>query len=121
MEETEKLTCKLTCKNKVKEAMFSRLNDIRRLYKAEDNQTEDLGSLYEYGLSLDYVKPKTFPNQNNGYTRYQLSCGGPSEEFRWYNDSSRVEFWYLDWFDGAYSLVPDKDLGMIKSIMKPEY
>lgn len=109
-----------SCKSRVKEAMFSRLADIRKLWKAENNETEDLGNLWNYGLSIDYIEPKTFKNQYKGYTRYQLSWGGPSEEFRWYDGSSRIEFWFLDWFDGAYSLVPDKDVAMIKSIMKPE-
>lgn len=107
----------LKCKDLVKRAMYSRLEDIRQMYKAEDQETEELGSLYKYGLSLDYVEPKTFENQTKGYIRWQLSWGGPSEEFRMYDNSSRVEFWYLDWFDGAYSIVPKQDLDMIKEIM----
>ena len=110
-------TKELKCKDKVKEAMFLRLNDIRKLYTAENQETEDLGSLNEYGLSLDYVPTSTWKNQNKGYTRYQLSWGRPSEEFRLYDGSTRIEFWYLDWFDGAYSIVPDKDNAMMADIM----
>lgn len=107
----------IKCKDKVKEAMFLRLNDIRKMYNAEEQKTDDLGSLNEYGLSLDYVEAGTWEHQTKGYTRYQLSWGGPSEEFRLYDGSRRVEFWYLDWFDGAYSIVPDKDTAMIRDIM----
>lgn len=71
---------------------------------------------FEYGLSFDYVEPETFDDQNEGYLRFQISCGGPSEEIRFYVSPTqnsgyygvypdwhlyRAEFWYLDWFDGA--------------------
>jgi len=63
----------------------------------------------EYGLSFDYVAPETFgEDQEEGYFRYQLSWGGPSDEFRFYVSPSRhgftphrVEYWFMDWFDGA--------------------
>ena len=59
----------------------------------------------EYGLSFDYVQSDTFEDQPLGYFRYQLSYGGPSEEFRFYVDLEhnliRSEFWLLDWFTGS--------------------
>ena len=59
----------------------------------------------EYGLAFDYVAPYTFDDQPAGYWRYQISYGGPSEELRFYADADyevrKIEFWYLDWFDGA--------------------
>ena len=58
------------------------------------------------GLCFDYVDPDTFTNQKEGYWRWQLSWGGPGDEFRIYvsPDKSvhRIEYWYLDWFDGAH-------------------
>jgi len=53
----------------------------------------------EYGLCFDLVEAGTFNDQLEPYYRYQISYGGPSEEFRMYAD--RTEYWYLDWFDGA--------------------
>ena len=72
----------------------------------DDGDLEDLGNLHEYGLSFDYVAPGTFNDQTEGYWRYQISWGGPSEEYRFFASSHadpcyRIEFWYLDWFDGA--------------------
>ena len=62
-------------------------------------------SLISYGLSFDYVEPDTFDNQPEGYWRWQLSWGGPSDEYRAYvNEGNRIyrlEYWFLDWFDGA--------------------
>lgn len=78
---------------------------------------------YEYGLSFDYVAPNTFNDQPEGYIRYQLSWGGPSEEFRFYvspscneydNPYYRAEFWYLDWFGGAcVDVTSDKTVSML--------
>ena len=57
------------------------------------------------GLCFDYVDPNTFTDQKEGYWRWQLSWGGPGDEFRIYinPDKSvhRIEYWYLDGFDGA--------------------
>jgi hypothetical protein len=57
------------------------------------------------GLCFDYVDPDTFTDQKEGYWRWQLSWGGPGDEFRIYvnPDKSvhRIEYWYLDWYDGA--------------------
>jgi hypothetical protein len=59
----------------------------------------------EYGLAFDYVRSGTFEDQAIGYFRYQLSFGGPTEEFRFYVDPEhnliKAEFWLLDWFTGS--------------------
>ena len=59
----------------------------------------------DYVLSWDYVDPFTFEGQRAGYYRLQLSYGGPSDEFRIYTDGDNaieeIEYWYLDWYDGA--------------------
>lgn len=98
-----------TCKERVDSHYASRMADLRAMWKAEcegnEDGPEDTGPLNEYGLSFDYVALGTFPGQHRGYWRYQLSWGGPSDEFRFYCDESRnpvrVEYWFLDWFDGA--------------------
>jgi hypothetical protein len=84
------------------------MEDLRKLYELWCEGVEDdpdYGNIYEYGLSFDYVAPGTFEDQEHGYFRYQISWGGPSEEFRFYCDMDlkpyKVEFWFLDWFDGA--------------------
>jgi hypothetical protein len=57
------------------------------------------------GLSFDYVAPHTFTDQAEGYWRWQFSWGGPGDELRGYvnehKELHRLEYWYLDWFDGA--------------------
>ena len=61
---------------------------------------DDLPEFFNYGLCFDFVEVGTFNDQNEGYYRYQLSWGGPSEEIRFYHDG-RIEFVFLDWFVGV--------------------
>jgi len=105
-----------TCEQKVKKSFEGRMEDIRTLYKAEDFETEDLGSLYDYGLCIDKVEAGTFNDQRENYYRYQLSWGGPSEEFRLY-ENGEMEYWFLDWNDGAKVDVEGEDLDIIKEII----
>ena len=69
------------------------------------DRQKDLTNPEFEGLSFDYVEPNTFTDQAEGYWRWQFSWGGPSDELRAYvnRDDSihRLEYWYLDWFDGA--------------------
>ena len=84
-----------TCAQKVNEQWQQRQEDL------EDPEFEALG--------FDYVEPHTFTDQPEGYHRWQSSWGGPSDELRAYvnehGEIHRLEYWYLDWFDGAHVLV----------------
>ena len=69
------------------------------------NYFHEYNDVFDYvnqtALSWDYVK---------SYYRLQLSWGGPSDEFRIYTGINKsiekIEYWYLDWFDGACINVP---------------
>ena len=71
----------------------------------EDRQ-EDLKDPEYEALGFDYVEPHTFNDQLEGYWRWQFSWGGPSDELRAYvnehDEIHRLEYWYLDWGDGAH-------------------
>ena len=79
----------------------SRQDDIRAYMDMDDpwdEDNEDLPPFSEYGLCFDAVEcEKTGAVE---YFRFQVSYGGPSEEYRFYPDG-RIEFVYLDWFCGA--------------------
>ena len=82
----------------------------------EDAHLDGYEDFYDYinnyGLAFDYVEKGTFTDQERGYFRYQLSWGGPSDEFRIYVDYDKqithIDYWFLDWGDGA-SIRVDKD------------
>tara|TARA_R100000329_G_scaffold29656_1_gene27253 strand:+ start:275 stop:595 length:321 start_codon:yes stop_codon:yes gene_type:complete len=86
-----------TCKERIQEEYQDRLEQI---------QTEEEPPF----LSFDYVEPNTFEGQNIGYYRYQMGWGGPSDEFRKYDNKDFIEYWFLDWFDGASIVVKDADV-----------
>ena len=93
----------LSCEERVDEYLDDRLQDIKEF--AQEGFSSD--DFFEYGLCVDYVEPFTFDDQEEGYLRYQLSWGGPSDEFRFYQ--LRTEYWFLDWFDGASRDVSQED------------
>ena len=98
------------CKDRVQDALDSRMEDIKVLWENYQAGIEDaeIGNFNEYGLCFDYVGKYSvgigYPNP--GYFRYQISWGGPSEEFRFMTMNPdaldpEIDFWLLDWFDGA--------------------
>ena len=102
-----------------------RIGDIRRLWKLcrrdPDGSDPELGSFSEYGLSFDYVARGTFgESQRRGYFRWQLSWGGPSDEFRFYTDEEfepvEIEYWFLDWFDGSHLQLSGRDYDLLAEI-----
>ena len=112
------------CKDLVRAHFKSRQADVTALWTAyredSEKQVEDLGNWTEYGLCFGYVAAGTFNGQRRGYFRYQISCGGPADEFRFFADEAmglcRVEYWYLDWFDGAKVIVGGKALDLWREI-----
>lgn len=113
-----------TCKERVNEQLRSRLYDLGKLFRAyqegNEESIEDLGTFSEYGLSFDYVAPDTFDDQQEGYFRYQLSCGGPSDEFRFFVNCDlslhRIEYWFMDWFDGANIILDGSAYNLLSEI-----
>ena len=112
-----------SCEDRVQAHLEDRLEDLRKLWQADqagDEGDPDLGSLNDYGLSFDYVPAKTFTDQTEGYFRYQISWGGPADEFRFFGDLDgyihRIEYWFLDWFDGAHRVLRGKDRDLLSNI-----
>jgi|TARA_R100000479_G_scaffold115329_1_gene58530 hypothetical protein len=81
---------------------------VQEQWKQRQQDLERYGTEFE-GLSFDYVPPHTFDDQPEGYWRWQFSWGGPSDELRAFvnehREIHRLEYWYMDWFDGAHLLV----------------
>jgi hypothetical protein len=104
----------LSCKHRLGLNLANRLTDLRRLWEADcAGRESESERLCNYGLCFDYVAPGTFDDQREGYFRYQLSWGGPSDEFRFFVNPDlslhRVEYWFLDWFDGANRVLTGQD------------
>ena len=107
------------CKDKVKKEYQDRLKDVRKAY---NNDKKDLVEwVNKYSLSFDFVSPFTFTDQPEYYYRWQLSWGGPSDEFRIFTNSKKeiqyIEYWFLDWFDGSSIKVNDEEIKNICSFL----
>tara|TARA_R100000231_G_C5184696_1_gene122307 strand:- start:3 stop:452 length:450 start_codon:yes stop_codon:yes gene_type:complete len=135
MNNTKEKTCADLVQGKFDETV-NEWEKARRFYSEWDEATEgeqcamkaidknngdyfhEYDDFYDYVnqtcLSWDYVAPFTFTDQRAGYYRLQLSYGGPSDEFRIYVDDAKnvqgVEYWYMDWFDGAYVNADNEDV-----------
>ena len=99
--------------NKFKEAYeyFCEDKELRKPNAALEHCEDFCQYISEYGLCFDWVEPNTFNDQKEGFWRWQLSWGGPSDEFRIFvnedNKIYKIEYWYMDWFDGASIIVKD--------------
>ncbi len=112
MSETKQPSCADLVQQKFNETEQD-YKDARNYYdgsqKEEHDQYDGYEDLYDYvnqtALCWDYVEKGTFDDQERGYFRLQLSWGGPGDEFRIYADYDKsidyIEYWYLDWYDGA--------------------
>ena len=127
-----------TCEERVDDYLTTALSNLQAHKKAMEDgleKTPELGSVYEYGLGFDYVSAGTFTGQREGYFRWQLSWGGPSDEFRFYVDAEkhchRIEYLFMDWYDSASRTLRDnqealllfffdwfKDMGAIDNALK---
>ena len=116
-----------SCKERINENLKSRIFDLGKMWLAykdgdEDKYIDEIGNISEYGLSFDYVEPNTFKDQKEGYYSYQLSCGGPSDEFRFYVNLDlslyKIEYYFLDWFDGANKKLNGKTFNLLSEIFE---
>ena len=97
------------CKDRVRPHLDGRLEDLKILWKdyqdGSEEGNEELGNIFDYGLCFDWVSAHTFTDQKEGFFRYQLSTGGPGDEFRFYVNPDfsvhTIEYLFLDWNDGA--------------------
>ena len=103
------LSKQLKCKDLVQSSWESQEEDYKN-FKDEG----DYESLYDYvnqtALSFDKVHKNSKENIDRSFYRLHLSWGGPSTEFRAFlnadHDIDYIEYWYLDWFDGASINIP---------------
>jgi len=113
-----------TCKDRINQELKDRISDLKKLWSlyqiGDENGDPELGQFNEYGLCFDYIAPGTFNNQRNGYFRYQLSYGGPSDEFRFFVDNAgklyKIEYWFLDWYDGSCKKLTGSNYELMEEI-----
>ena len=107
------------CADLIAEKYKDRLDQFKKGLKTKD----PMNWIVESVLGFDYVEPKTFKDQKEGYWRMQISWGGPSDEVRWYTnngiDFSKTTYAYLDWFDGDEIEIDDDVWDEIQMTLPP--
>jgi hypothetical protein len=102
-----------SCRERVKGQWLGTKEDLEKLLEDWENGTEkyveEIGTIEDYALSYDYVQPGTFKDQLVGYWRYLMSAGGPQDKIRFY-DTGTVQYWFLDWFDGACKTITSEHI-----------
>ena len=119
---------KETCQDLVGKKYNGRLADLESAYhyftiekkpaRAAHHYHEDLKEYQDFfdyvnqlGLCFEKIEAAPelepiSPYKSYDYFRWQLSWGGPADEFRIYltgdEKIERVEYWYFDWFDAAH-------------------
>ena len=90
---------------------FEQDEDKRKPNEEYESYEDFFDYVNQSGLCFDFVEANTFEDQKCGYWRFQMSWGGPSDEFRIYTDYDKninyIEYWYMDWNDGASIRVND--------------
>ena len=124
------MTTEAKCADLVQHELTKELETLRKLWalycENPEAYDDDYGNLDEHGLAFDYVAPETFEDQSEGYFRYQISWGGPSDEFRIFANANghrgwsiyRIEYWYMDWFDGAHITLRGDDLMFMEELVE---
>ena len=78
----------------------------------DDEEFESIIDYIEYNiLGFDYVQAEEDRNNislsSTGFWRFQISWGGPQQEYRFYmndplqDEPTAIKFWHLNWGDGA--------------------
>jgi len=118
------ITPRRNCQTRIRTELKKCVADLTKLWELYRTDCEarhdELGHIHEYGLGFDYVAPGTFQEQKEGYFRYQLSWGGPSDEFRIFVNpdlsAHRIEYWFMDWFDGAHVVLDGENLKLLDAV-----
>jgi len=110
-----------TCGELVVDKKNSTMATIKNLWesycKGEEYCEEEETCFHEYGLGFWYNEGD---DGEPGFFTYQICWGGPSEELRFFVNPDlsvyKIQFWYLDWFDGASLNLYGEDLEVATEI-----
>lgn len=110
-----------TCEERIDAVLKSTMANLETLWNLYKQDPEaydfELGNWLEYWYGFDYVEAGTFDDQPEGYFRWLISGGGPSDGFHFYARQGcgvwwlyRIEYWFTDWLDSASRDVTDSQV-----------
>ena len=96
------------CKDVIKGELEDRTRDLKELWNAEEQATEELGDLDSYFLGIWFNQAGDY-GQREQFFKLQISTGGPGDQFLVYLNGD-CEYTYENWFDVATLQVEDQEL-----------
>jgi hypothetical protein len=101
----------LTCAERIGKELRGRIEDFEAALRGEypEGRYEDfIEWINEYALAYSddpYYRAK----------RLELSWGGPQDYFLFFEDGT-IEYWFLDWFDGAKLVLSGHDYEVMAQV-----
>ena len=132
-----------TCKERLARNFSRTMIELRDIVERPSPKDKVAQELMQYALGFDFVAAGDVGNKIP-FWRWQLSWGGPQDEFRFpYEDSvtkytgdaarafssddglvyagvhkQRCEYWFLDWGDCAHCNVLGHDLTIMRKVLR---
>jgi len=112
------------CSELIEDELKRRIEDFKQaLSNFKENNYEKIVTEndYEYEDIIDWVNNYVLGYYDDNYyraKRLELSCGGPQDYFLYFPKLERIEYHYLDWFDGASLVLDGEDFEIMSEYFK---
>ena len=112
------------CSELIEDELKRRIADFKQTLRSyEENNYEKIVTEdgYEYEDIIDWIVYYSLGVYDDNYyraKRLELSCGGPQDYFLYFPKLDRIEYHYLDWFDGASLVLDGEDFKVMSEIFK---
>jgi len=110
------------CSELIEDELKRRIADFKQALKSYEEKgkvvTED-GDVYEDVIDwIDYYSLGVYDDYYYRAKRLELSYGGPQDYFLYFPKLDRIEYHYLDWYDGASLVLDGEDFKVMSEIFK---
>lgn len=111
------------CSELIEDELKRRIEDFEQALRSyEENNYEKIEiDGYEYEDVLDWMNDYALGYYDDNYyraKRLELSWGGPQDYFLYFPKLDRIEYHYLDWYDGASLVLDGEDFKVMSEIFK---
>ena len=111
-----------TCSELIEDELKRRIEDFEQALRSyEENNYEKIVTEdgYEYEGVIDWINNYALGYYDDNYyraKRLELSWGGPQDYFLYFPKLDRIEYHYLDWYDGASLVLDGEDFKVMSEI-----
>ena len=99
----ESITSLTSCEDQIDARFYDRYLEFEKAFKDQVFLPNDF--FEQIGLGVDLIEKEEFGHDDH-FIRYQLSWGGPSDEFRFWKNG-KISYHFMDWYDHAEKDITD--------------